>query len=380
MTILLLIGFVGFMQAGNPILSPPPVPAPQNITVQMTAPPPDPEATMRMNQYLVAQTEYEHAAAPVQYATGLLSGTNIWTFTPPNFITDGTVARVRTNVRLAALSLFLLGIIYTGGRLAFGTALGTTSMQQLLPMMLCGFLVAWYSETLTSRSIDLCNWLNARIGDPTLAGFSGNALILPDAPVPPSSSPAPGNPATIPGAFFAGITGTTIYAIVLILLEVKMVFREAVIIVTSTLMPISGILWAFDLTRGWGSTLFRLFFGWLYGQPLVVAALALAGSLLGLMNFTDDAPQLFVKLAILFLALKLISLLAGGGLGSGFSFGLASLLILMRRAQHFGRGANAGSPGSPASNTAAAQPGIANGQGSGSAATGRPWRPALGTA
>src|SRR5207302_351533 len=161
-------------------------------------------------------------------------------------------------------------------------------------------------------------WLCARLAEPSLLDFTGTALALPAQP----DVTAPGVVA-VPTSFFSGLLTSLLYAIVLLILELKLIFREAVLIVTDVVMPISGVLWAFRITRGWGLQLYRLFFGWLFGQPLVVVCLALGGALLTLFNVTDSAGQVLVKVAILFVALKVVSILAGGGLGGGGLFGLA---------------------------------------------------------
>lgn len=373
---MLLVALVLFAQVGNPIVSPPPVPAPNNITVNMTAPPPDPVATAQMNQYLVSNTEYDTASVPVTWATALLAGTNIWTNTPEGAFSDLVAARLRGNARNAAIGLFLLGVLWTGVQLALGSGLGTTTYQQLLPLVIAGFLLAVYSETIIFRSVALCNWLNAQLGDPSLGDFSGTALELPTRP-----TFTPDGVLHIVEGFLSGLIGSAIYAIVLVILELKLIFREAILMIGSTVMPISGVLFAFGLTKTWGVQLFRLYFGWLFGQPLVVVCLALAGSLLTLMNLTDSVVTWLVKVAVLFAALKMVSFLSGAGLGGGGMFGIAGLLFLLRRAQTMARGSGAAATTSTSPTPAAAvQGGQSGGTGQGSAATGRPWRPAFGTA
>lgn len=365
-------------QTGAPIVTPPiQAPAQSNVMVNVTPPPPDPAATAAMYSFSVATVERDHVHAPVTWASSLLSGTNIWTTTPVDHFRSGEVGALRNGVRLAAMGLFLLALIWTGIQLALGSALGTGSAQLLLPPLLVGFLLAVYSDTLAIRSIDLNNWLCERMGTPSLGTFTGDALTLPE--LPELESPGTNG---VPQAVFEGIIGSLVYALVLIVLELKLILREAVLIIGSVVMPIAGVLWAAGITRGWGIILFRLFFGWLFGQPLVVACLALAGSLLGLLNLSDSAGEFLVKIAILFAAIKLVSIFAGGGLGDSGMFGLAGVLFLMRRAQSIARRSSSGGGSAPAPTPPAAppQPGVAGGTGGGSAATGRPWRPALGGA
>lgn len=367
-----------FQQVGNPIVSPPvQTQAPANVSVNITPPPPDPAATAAMYSFSVATLERDHAEAPVNWATGLLSGTNIWTTTPVSHFADGNVRNVRNAARLAALGLFLLAIVWTGAQLAFGAGMGTTSYQLLLPPLFAGFLIAIYSETIIVRSIDLNNWLCNQMGSPSLVSFSGDALRLPERP---AAAASPGA-LEIAASFFEGLIGSVIYAVVLIVLELKMIFREGVLIVGSVAMPLAGVLWAVKMTHGWGVRLFTLFFGWLFSQPLVVACLTLGGTLLTLLNLTDGAGEFLVKVAILFAAIKMVSFFAGGSLGGGAMFGLAGVLFLMRRMQSGMRraGSQGSSPQAPQP-AAAVQPGIANGTGAGTGATGRPWRPAMGAA
>jgi hypothetical protein len=384
LTVVLFVGGMLFGQVapgGNAIVTPPaPAPTTSNVTVNITPPPPDPAATRAMYGYVIATTEFDHASAPVDWASGLLKGANIWTRTPAEHFDIDIVKGMRNAARNAALGLFLLGVVWTGLQLAAGSGLGTTSYQQLLPLVIAGFLVAWYAESIGHRAIDLCNWLNERLGNPSLADFSSGPLTMPEQP----DSQLPGI-VQIPASFFSGVLGSFVFAVVLIVLELKMIFREAILFVTDVVMPISGVLWAFGITRGWGVQLYRLFFGSLYGQPLVVVCLALAGSLLTALNLTDGASQFLVKLAVLFLAIKMVSFLSGAGLGAGGMFGMAGLLFLLRRAQGLTRrgaassGGN-GQPATPPANTAAVQSGRSSGTGSGDAASGRPWRPAMGTA
>ncbi len=365
----------GAQGVGNPIVPVQAAPTTNNITVNVTPPPPDPAATQSMYAYTIAVTERDHAAAPVTIATHLLSGANIWTRTPLEHFDIPVVRDLRTAARLAAMGLFILGVLWTGIQLLIGTTTGHTSMQQLLPLVVAGFLLAVYSTTIVHRAVELNNWLCERLGDPSLADFSASALELPETPTASDSSVA--GIIAIPAGFISGMVTSVVYAVVLLILELKLIFREGVLLVADVVMPISGILWAFGITRGWGIILFRLFFGWLFGQPLMVAALSLASGLLTLMNLNDGPGQVFVKVAILVLSLKLLSIFAGG-MGGGGMFGLAGLLFLLRRGMGVVRHTSAGGTapgGAPATGS-----GMAGGTGTGSAATGRPWRPSLGMA
>jgi hypothetical protein len=370
--------FAQELPAGNPIVTPPvKVAAPANVTVNITPPAPDPAATQAMYGYVIATTESDHASVPVGWANELLRGANIWTRTPVDHFDTDTARGLRNTARNIGLGLFLLGIIWTGLQLAAGTGLGTSSYQQLLPMVVAGFLVAWYAESIGTRSIDLCNWLNDRLGNPSLADFSSVPLTMPTLP----ATQVPGV-AQIPAAFISGVLGSLVYAVVLIVLLLKMIFREAVLLVTDVVMPVSGILWAFGLTRGWGLKLYRLFFGLLFGQPLVVVCLALAGSLLTSLNLTDTSSQFLVKIAVLFVAIKMVTFFAG--MDGGAFFGIGALLFLLRRASSLTRRSSGGGGGSPTpppfpAPTAAPVGGRAHGTGGGTAATGRPWRPAPGS-
>lgn len=378
LTLLATASTAGAQGAGSVILTPPSqasaqTSAPANVT-NVTLPPPDPAATRAMYQYSVATLEHDHAGIPVGWAQTLLAGENIWTRTPPAHFQQDDIKRLRLAARNAALGLFLLGILYTGAQLAFGAASGSTNYQQVLPLVIAGFLVAIYAETIVTRSIDICNWLNERLGNPSLSDFSLTGLTMPEQP----DADAPTGLA-IPAAFFSGLFTSLLYAIILVILEMKLIFREAVLVVASVVMPLSGILWAFQITRGYGLILYRLFFGWLFGQPMVVVCLAIAGSLLTLMN-TAGPGEVLVKCAILILSIKMISIFASG-MSPGGMFGLAGLLFLMRRMQSIGRGGPQNNSSAPPANAPAVQPGGAGGgTGAGAAATGRPWRPALGSA
>lgn len=343
-----------------------------NVTVNVVPPPPDPVATQGMYDFVTANDRYSAVEVPVGWAQGLLGHENIWTQTPTSYRNDGAFGTFRRGVRLIAIALFLLGILWTGGGLAFGSVTGSTGYLQLLPLMLAGFLIAMYSDMIVTRTIDLNNWMCRVLGQPNLTEFSHAGLTLPDRPEPPIA----GSPFELAAGFVSGLLTSLFYSIVLLIIEVKMIYRQAILIVTDVAMPVAGALWAFKLTRGWGIILFRLFFGWLFGQPLLVLCLGLAGTLLGLMNVHDGPAEVLVKLAILLVAIKSISLFAGGGLGSGALFGIASLVMLARRGGGmFRRGTPAPTGGAPATGA-----GIAGGQGVGTAATNRPWRPALGTA
>lgn len=361
----------------NPFPQPIPAPAPApNINVTVVPPEPDPVQTQATYDFVTANAEYNHVSIPVGWANGLLAGANIWTRTPSDMLHAPEPARLRGIARTVGLGLFLIGIVWTGLMMAFGTSGGMTAHQQLLPLLIAGFLIAMYAQSISQRSIDLCNWINASFGSPSLTEFSAGPLTLPDRPVPPTGL---GQAASLVAGFFSGLVTSLIFAVILILLEVKMIYREAILLVTSTVMPIAGVLWAFKITRGWGVVLFRLFFGWTFGQPLVVVCLLLAGSLLTLMNLTDGPAEVLVKVAILLLALKVVSLFAGGGLGSGAVFGLAAVMMLARRGMRGVRGGGSSTPSASPVPSAAVQQGIAGGTGDGSAATGRPWRPAAGT-
>lgn len=350
--------------------------APANVTVNVTPPPPDPVATQAMYDFVTANDRYSVVEATVGAASALLGSTNIWTNTPTSYRTDGAFGTFRRGVRLIALGLFLVGIIWTGGMLAVGSLSGLTSYQQLLPLMLAGFLLAMYADLLVVRSIALNNWMCDVLGQPSLADFSSGPLTLPARPEPPTQGSGPLQLAT---GFVSGLIGSAAYAIVLIVLEVKLVYRQAVLTVTDVAMPAAAALWAFKITRRYGSMLFTLFFGWLFGQPLVVLCMGLASTLLGLMNLHDGPAEVLIKLAVLLVAMKAVSLFAGGGLGSGGIFGVASLLLLVRRTSAMFRGAGA-SPPPPAASSGITVPGTAAGTGAGTAATGRAWRPAFGTA
>lgn len=350
--------------------------APANVTVNVTPPAPDPAATQAMYDHFIANAEYDHAAVPITWATGLLNSDNIWTSTPWSMIDTPVARNIRNVARLVAIALFGLGVLYVGCQLAFGSITGTTNYQMLLPMMVIGFMLAMYTDLIAHRAVDLCNWLDVQFGDSTLAGFSGAALVPPERPAVNSVPGIVG----VPAAFFSGLITTLLYAIVLVILEMKLIFRDGILIVTTTVMPVSGVLYAFSITRGWGTTLFRLFFGWLYGQPLVVICLGLAGSLLTLFNDSDGVAAVLVKLAVLFVAMKALTMFAGGGLGNGAGFGFAALLTLLRRLPNFSRGQAAATATTPPPQYPLHQSGYAFGTGNGTAATARPWRPSYGTA
>lgn len=369
---------------GNPIIEAPKPSSTTNVTVNVTPPPPDPAATQAMLDFMVANTEYNHANVPDTIASGLLKAPNIWTQTPWDAVNLDIVQKLRNVARGIALGLFLLGIVWIGNQLAFGSLTGSTNYQQLFPMVVMGFALAFYSDTLAHRMIDLNNWICAAIGDPSLSGFTADALKLPDQPTLPGASPGPPGIIGVPASFFSGLLTTVLYAIVLILLEVKLIIRDGILAVASVVMPISGALWAFSITRGWGTLLYRMFFGWLFGQPMVVICLAIASSLFTFFNNVDGPAQVFIKIAVLFMAMKSVTIFASGSLGQGGAFGIASLLFLLRRAQHVARAAGgSGTAASPSANPeprAATMGGRSNGQGDGEAATGRAWRPSYGTA
>jgi hypothetical protein len=380
-------------EPGNPIVT---VPDPNNggsthtsgggnVTVNVTPPPPDPAATSSMLDYLVSNTEYNHANVPVSMADGLLKGPNIFTNTPWNLINVDQASKLRAVARGIALVLFTLGIVWTGLQLAFGSMTGTTTYQLLLPMMVIGFFLAMFSDTIAVRAVDICNGISADFGDPSLMVFSHDSLTMPPQPQLPSAGGPPGI-LSVPATFFSSLFTSLIYAIVLIVLEVKAIIRMAVLIVTTTVMPISGVLFAFSITRSWGVLLFRSFFGWLFGQPLVVICLSIAGSILTFFNGVDAGAVVLVKLAVLFVAIKAITLFAPGGLGAGSMFGLAGLMFLFRRAGQLTSGMHGGAAAAASTNTpqqpprAAVQAGQYSGSGNGTAATSRPWRPVYGAA
>lgn len=392
------------MQAGNPILTLPTAPQPTqsqtqgnldvqtpaksqaqssgSVNVNVTAPDPDPKKTAALYEYSVSALERDHASAPIGAASSLLSGENIWTRTPQQPFVTGDVARFRNSARAAALFLFLLAIIWVGAQMAYGSAVGTTTMQQLLPPLIFGLAMAAYSETIILRSIDLCNWLNDRMGTPSLNDFSGSLLVLPDIQLDIHEQNAiEGFVSQIQG-FVKGLFGSVLYAIVLIVLELKLIFREGVLWIASIVMPVSGALWAVNLTRGWGVMLFRLWFGWLFSQPLVVLCLALGGSLLTFLNLHDGTGDWLVRIAILFAAIKMVSFFAGGSLSGGAMFGMAGLMLLLRRLRlQVNRSAPSAASGGTATAPQSAptvQHGYAGGTGDGTAATSRPWRPAYG--
>lgn len=346
-----------------------------NVTVNVTPPPPDPQAVANMYDYSVASAEHSHASVPVNWATGLLSSDNIWTSTPWSLINIDTAQRVRNAARNVALSLFVLGILWTGMNLLFGQLTSTTTYQQLLPAVMIGFILAMYSENIAHRMVDLCNWLNVQLGDPTMTGFVGQSLAMPERPALPTNEGIVG----IPASFFSGLASSLLMAIILLILELKLIFRDGILIVTTAVMPLSGILYAFSITRGWGQTLYRLFFGWLFGQPLVVVCLAISASVMTFFNNVDSGVQVLVKLVVAFIAIKALTIFAGGGLGSGSIFGLGALLMLMRRMRSGAnnvRGAVASAPEQRPLHVSPAN----GGTGSGTAATARPWRPSFGTA
>src|SRR5207237_800182 len=146
---------------------------------------------------------------------------------PADHFDQFLIAGMRNSAKNAALGLFLLGVVWTGLQLAVGSGLGTTSYQQLLPMLVAGFLVAVYADSIAHRAIDLNNWLCARLAEPSLLDFTGTALTLPAQP----DVTAPGVVA-VPTSFFSGLLTSLLYAIVLLILELKLIFREAVLIVT----------------------------------------------------------------------------------------------------------------------------------------------------
>jgi hypothetical protein len=370
--------------SGNPIVQNPAPSAPANVTVNITPPSPDPKATVGMMDFLVANTEFDHASVPVNMASAMLKGPNIFTNTPWNLINVDTAAKLRGVARLVALSLFLLGIVYVGVQLAFGNLMGTTSMQQLLPIMVVGFLIAMFSDSIAIHSVDICNALSAQFGDPSLMTFSADSLTMPPQPQIPGVTQPEGPPGIIgvPATFFSSMLTSLIYAIVLLILEVKMIVRDGVLILTTTVMPISGVLFAFSVTRSYGVLLFRSFFGWLFGQPIVVICLSIASSVLTFFNGVDSGATVLVKLAVLFMAIKAVTIFAPMGLGAGSMFGLAGLMFLFRRAQ---QGVNSfrttgGAVASGVTHNPIQQMGSYNGTGIGSAATNRPYRPAYGAA
>lgn len=358
------------------------------VNVNVTPPPPDPAATSSMLDFLVSNTEYNHANIPVSMADGMLKGPNIWTNTPWSLINVDQAAKLRAVARGIALVLFLLGITWTGAQLAFGTMTGTTTYQMLLPMMIGGFLLAMFSDTIAVRFVDICNGLAADFGDPSLMVFSHDSLTMPPQPQLPTAGGPPGI-LSVPATFFSSLFTSLIYAIVLIVLEVKEIIRMGVLIVTTTVMPISGVLFAFQITRGWGVLLFRSFFGWLFGQPLVVICLSIAGSVLTFFNGVDAGAVVLVKLAVLFMAIKCVTIFAPMGLGAGSMFGLAGLMFLFRRASGLASGFRGGAaaaatttaaPPSPPPASTPAVSGMGGGTGAGTAATPRAYRPSYGMA
>lgn len=351
-------------------------PTVNNISVNVTPPPPDPEAVAAMYQFTTAQTQHDYAAVPVGWADSLLQGENIWTHTPTGPLADPTVKKVRNAARYIAMGLFTLAIIWTGIQLLLGTSLGTSTYQTLLPPLVGGFLIAMYSELIAFRMIELVNWMNSAIVAVDLPTFTADALTL---PARPEINPEVPGIVSVPAGFVGGLVTSTLYALFLLVLEAKMILREGVIVVGTTIMPVSGILWAVAITHGWGVKMLALFFGWLFSQPLVVACLALSGSLLSLF-LTEGPAVILVKIAILFLAIKLASFL-GASLGGSGMFGLAGLLFLLRRTGALARRSGGGtSPASPAPAAPPAVAGMAGGTGGGTGATGRAWRPAYGAA
>jgi hypothetical protein len=347
--------------------------------VQVVPQPPDPAAVSAMYQMTIAQDRHDIASVPVNLATDMLQGENIWTHTPTSPLADEPWNTIRRAARVVSLSLFGLAIVWTGIQIALGTATGMGSAMLLLPQLIAGFMLAWYAELISIRAIELCNAINGMMTDTTLPSFTGEALLLPERPTIDAETPGI---IAVPAGFMAGLFSSGLYALVLIVLEVKMIFRQAIIIVATTVMPIAGALWAVGLTHGWGTLLFRMFFGWLFAQPLVVACLALSASMLGLFQ-TDGPGVIFVKTSILLVAISMAGIFAVGVTGGGSAFNLGALMLIMRRttgmvSSRLGRFGGGSSP-APPTPSAPVQPGMARGTGGGTAASSRAWRPAFGT-
>jgi hypothetical protein len=324
--------------------------------------------------------EYDHAKVPVDMAGRLLHGKNIFTDTPPDWFNNFVVAGMRNSAKFAALSLFLVGIVWTGFQLIWGSASGMSSATQLLPLMVAGFLLAVYADQICVKMVNLCNGLNSQLHEISLIDFTGEALTLPPQP----ATDTPGVIA-VPQGFVEGVITTLLYSLIVLILELKMVYRMGMLTIGDVVMPIAGVLWAFKITRGWGLRLFALFFGWLFGQPLVVICLALTTSLIGFLNLTDSGGAVLIKVAILVAAIKTVGFFASV-LGGGDLFGLAGLMLLFRQTQGLLRRGSANAAGATGTGGSAAQQGApavqggqAGGTGAGSAATGRAWRPAYGT-
>src|SRR4051794_2372965 len=118
-----------FMQAapGNVIVVPPaPEPKPSNVSVNVTPPAPHPAALRGATNFAIDSWEFDHASVPVNWANALLKGQNIWTTTPAAWFQNFIVAGMRNSAKFAAMGLFLIGIVWTGVQLIWGTGMGTT--------------------------------------------------------------------------------------------------------------------------------------------------------------------------------------------------------------------------------------------------------------
>lgn len=294
----------------------PPMPQPQpqpiqvvqnNVTV--SAPPPDPQAiadaSVQSAQAIVVQLVTPTLA---QWATDALNAPDIWRTTPPEWTFQNSAVRsVAIQITAVAGVLFVLFVAVAGfahmlgqganyGRLAYGGLLSALNL-------------IWWEIGIT-----LNNAICAAIAGPSLAEIARPHLQAPSLTADPIAA-------------FGPSVLVIVFAIVVIMLALSLMFRLALIDILIVTGSLSLLTKSAEQTDSWASRYQTLAAGTLFSQILIVVCLRLAPVLGGIgTGFVGT----ILAIAVLLLARRMPSILASGHAQQAAGGGLTRLLILRR--------------------------------------------------
>jgi hypothetical protein len=307
---MLVVAAVLLFMQGAPIVQPPSPPATirNEVTVQVQAPPPDPEMIAQASTQSF-QAIVVNLVAPtlVSWVDALLEPPDFLRTTPADLTYNQPAVRALSNAaRIGAgvlLALFVLGF-------GISHALGQQPSpgRFLFAAVLSFFELVWWQI-----GIDLNNVINNGIAAPAIRDVVRPHLTLPTITADPVAA-------------FGPALLVIIYALVALLLLISAAFRLGLIDILIAIGPLALLCAATDETSNLSQTYTRLAVGTTLSQIPMVVALALAPILGGL--GTGIAGTL-LGIVVLLLARQMPSLLVAGGRGS--TAGRIATTLVLRR-------------------------------------------------
>lgn len=311
-TYLAVLAFVGFMQVGQPLVTPPQnstVTVHNEVTVQV--PPPDPEATAQMAGWSF-QGIIVTVMAPTlaSWANALLDVPDFYRTTPADLTYGNSgvraLADIVKNVALGLVALIILGW-------GISKSLG---QEPSYGRPIFGFVLAIGNLVWWQLGIDLNNKINAEISAPALSSIVKPHLALPTLTGDPSQA-------------FGPALLVIAYAVVLILLLGSLFFRLGLIDILIAAGSLFLLCKGSDQTDNMFSTYVGTATGTLFSQIMVVIALKLA-PVLGIGG--AGLAGTILGLVVLLLARRMPGFLSSRfAASSGGGMGRMTAFVLLRR-------------------------------------------------